>query len=154
MISQSQLNTALHEQKQWGGKLGTILVRMGALSEDLLVKALSKQLGIPRADFEAMNVPPAVLQRLDRGRVLVHDVVTQYVGDLLGGREVERAAVLLPGVLAPGLRQADDKHHREGDGDDEDEGRPETCELWHALHGSGDRAPITGGRAAVRSPSG
>ena len=64
------------------------------------------------------------------------------------GVALGRQVLALPG---PHRHEVGDPEH---DGDDEDEGRPETCELWHALHGSGDRAPITGGRAAVRSPSG
>ena len=66
VITQLQLETALTEQKKWGGKLGAILVRMGALSEDLLIKALSRQLGIPRANLEAVSVPEAIKQRLDK----------------------------------------------------------------------------------------
>jgi hypothetical protein len=69
VVNEAQLNTALAEQKQWGGRLGTILVRMGALSEDLLVKALSRQLGLPRAALgptDPITVPDAVLARIDR----------------------------------------------------------------------------------------
>jgi hypothetical protein len=69
VVSDAQLNTALAEQKQWGGRLGTILVRMGALSEDLLVKALSRQLGLPRAALgpnDPIVVPDGVLARIDR----------------------------------------------------------------------------------------
>jgi hypothetical protein len=69
VVNEAQLNTALGEQKQWGGRLGTILVRMGALSEDLLVKALSRQLNLPRAALgptDAIVVPDGVLARIDR----------------------------------------------------------------------------------------
>ena len=66
VISEAQLRAGLVEQKHWGGKLGSVLVRMGALSEDLLVKALSKQLGIPRAQFGQPNVPLRVLERITR----------------------------------------------------------------------------------------
>src|SRR5205085_9252851 len=41
----------LAELTQWGGKLGDILVRMEFLTEEVLVRALSKQTGIPRADL-------------------------------------------------------------------------------------------------------
>lgn len=69
VVTDAQLNAALAEQKQWGGRLGTILVRMGALSEDLLVKALSRQLSIPRAAIgpaDPIVVPDAILARVDR----------------------------------------------------------------------------------------
>ncbi len=51
VITDLQLKAALAEQSQWGGKLGDILVRMEFLTEEILVRALSKQTGIPRADL-------------------------------------------------------------------------------------------------------
>src|SRR5919202_3928423 len=50
VITDLQLKAALAEQSQWGGKLGDILVRMEFITEEVLVRALSKQTGIPRAD--------------------------------------------------------------------------------------------------------
>lgn len=67
VVTQLQLNAALAEQQRWGGKLGQILVRMGALTEDLLVLALCRQLSLPRADLDAVRaVPDALRQRIDR----------------------------------------------------------------------------------------
>jgi hypothetical protein len=66
VVTDLHLQAALAEQQRWGGRLGSILVRMGALSEDLLVKALSKQLGIPRADLDNIRVPDAILAALPR----------------------------------------------------------------------------------------
>lgn len=51
VITDLQLRAALAEQQQWGGKLGDILVRMEFLTEEVLVRALSKQTGIARADL-------------------------------------------------------------------------------------------------------
>jgi len=45
IISQSQLETALSEQKSTKGKLGKVLVKQGTISEDELVEAFSLQLG-------------------------------------------------------------------------------------------------------------
>jgi len=67
LITELQLKTALAEQQKWGGKLGKILVDMNYVSEDILIKALSKQLNVPRANLEALQVPPQVLEKLDRG---------------------------------------------------------------------------------------
>jgi hypothetical protein len=69
VVSEAQLNAALVEQKQWGGRLGSTLVRMGVLSEDLLVKALARQLNLPRAAIgpaDPIEVPAAILARVDR----------------------------------------------------------------------------------------
>lgn len=66
LITELQLKTALAEQQKWGGKLGKILVDMNYVSEDILIKALSKQLNIARANLDAIQVPPQILEKLDR----------------------------------------------------------------------------------------
>lgn len=66
VVSDLDVQRALNEQKRWGGRLGTTLVRMGVLTEDLLVKALAKQLDMPRANLDALSIPPELLARLDR----------------------------------------------------------------------------------------
>ena len=62
VIDKFQLKSALAEQAKWGGRLGNHLVQMGTLTEDLLVKALSKQLKIPNLDLSQMAVTPDVLE--------------------------------------------------------------------------------------------
>ncbi len=64
VVTEAQLQTALAEQEKWGGKIGQILVRMGYLSEDLLTKALSKQLGIPRVDLEKTHPGAVALRKI------------------------------------------------------------------------------------------
>ncbi|MBI3182201.1 MAG: general secretion pathway protein GspE [Myxococcales bacterium] len=65
VLTESQLKSALAEQKKWGGKLGEILVRMSLITEDLLVKALAKQLNIPPASLDQIEaIPPHVKAKL------------------------------------------------------------------------------------------
>lgn len=64
-ISSTQLNAALSEQRRWGGRLGSILVKMQFVSEGLLVRALSKQLGVGVANLSQLAVPKMVRKRLD-----------------------------------------------------------------------------------------
>jgi hypothetical protein len=86
VITDLQLRASLAEQAQWGGKLGDILVRMEFLTEEVLVRALSKQTGIPRADLTGevdrgalALIPPDVaeefglvpVQLKDDGRTMV-----------------------------------------------------------------------------------
>ncbi len=47
LASQGDIAKALAFQQQFGGRLGSILVRLGALSEESLLPVLSQQLGIP-----------------------------------------------------------------------------------------------------------
>jgi type IV pilus assembly protein PilB len=65
VITEAQLRTALAEQKKWGGKLGYLLVEMNFLDEDTLVKALSKQLNLPRIEFKGLDIPKQVLARVE-----------------------------------------------------------------------------------------
>jgi general secretion pathway protein E len=46
LVTQADVQKALAFQTQFGGRLGSVLVRLGALSEDNLLPVLSEQLGI------------------------------------------------------------------------------------------------------------
>ena len=106
-----QLRAALAEQQQWGGKLGDILVRMEFLTEEVLVRALSKQTGIPRADLAGPGdraalalIPPDVAEEFglvpmllkDDGRTVVVAMsdplnldVTDHLRSLTGAKKIE-----------------------------------------------------------------
>jgi hypothetical protein len=61
-ITVQQLNRALKNQSVAGGRLGTCLLEMDAISEELLLRGLSEQLGVPSADLEELrSVPEEVL---------------------------------------------------------------------------------------------
>src|SRR5690606_26927497 len=57
LIRAADLERALELQDAMGGRLGQLLVRIGALSEDQLLEVLSAQLGLPVLGRDAM--PPA-----------------------------------------------------------------------------------------------
>ncbi len=65
VLTSTQLSAALTEQKRWGGQLGRILVEMNFISEPLLVRALSKQLGMEQAKMRELKVPSAIVSSLD-----------------------------------------------------------------------------------------
>ena len=65
VVSEDQLKTALTEQKKWGGRLGSLLVEMGFLNEKTLIKALSRQLGLARVDFDGLVLADEALKKLD-----------------------------------------------------------------------------------------
>jgi hypothetical protein len=65
-IDEVQLKEALRLQEQWGGKLGEILVEKGALPENTLVRVLSRLLGYPAAELDAVeSIDRHVLERVD-----------------------------------------------------------------------------------------
>jgi hypothetical protein len=111
VITDLQLRAALAEQQQWGGKLGDILVRMEFLTEEILVRALSKQTGIPRADLTgdpdraALSLIPAEVAEefglvpiglKDEGRTILVAMsdpmnigVTDHLRSLTGAKKIE-----------------------------------------------------------------
>ena len=62
VIDEHQLQSALGHQKQWGGKLGGILVQRGFCSEDAVVAALTKHLGMPRVKLAEVKIDPRALK--------------------------------------------------------------------------------------------
>ncbi|MEO6193069.1 MAG: hypothetical protein ABIS20_08680 [Thermoanaerobaculia bacterium] len=61
-ITVQQLTRALKNQNVVGGRIGTCLLEMDAISEELLLKGLSEQLGVPSAAADDLRgVPDEVL---------------------------------------------------------------------------------------------
>ncbi|HEV2854841.1 MAG TPA: hypothetical protein VHC97_18750 [Thermoanaerobaculia bacterium] len=61
-ITVQQLTRALKTQNVAGGRLGTCLLEMDALREDLLLKGLSEQLGVPAVEIDDLRgIPDEVL---------------------------------------------------------------------------------------------
>jgi len=73
VIEPDVLEMALEKQRmQGGGRLGGILVRMGALDEELLVRTVARQLELPVAWLRGKQVKPEVLAQLPREIALRH----------------------------------------------------------------------------------
>jgi type IV pilus assembly protein PilB len=62
LLTETQLRSALSEQRKWGGKLGHTLVQMGFVDESSMVHALSRQLHIPAVDLDGVTPPEHVLR--------------------------------------------------------------------------------------------
>jgi hypothetical protein len=61
-ITVQQLTRALQNQGVVGGRLGTCLIEMDAVSEDSLLKALAEQLGVPAVSLDDLRgIPEEVL---------------------------------------------------------------------------------------------
>jgi hypothetical protein len=64
-LTESQLQAAIQEQRRWGGLLGEVLLRLNYVSESTLVKAVTRQTGIPEANLAMLQYPdPAAQARL------------------------------------------------------------------------------------------
>jgi len=65
LITQAQLDKALSVQKERGGRLGEILVKLGMIKEEEAVAALGRQLGVPYFSLGTGMLKPAVDQGLE-----------------------------------------------------------------------------------------
>lgn len=72
LIDELQLNAALGEQKQWGGRLGSIVVRMGFIDEHEAASVLEKQLGLKCITLEEMEISQKALQAVK------HEIAKKY----------------------------------------------------------------------------
>ena len=64
LITDDQLKKALVTQKNEGGRLGTILVKLGFVQEDKLMTFLSKQYGVPYVDLSRFEINPLVVKHI------------------------------------------------------------------------------------------
>jgi type IV pilus assembly protein PilB len=62
LITMDQLAKAVEEQKRHGGKLGTILVRMGILEERELLEFLSRQFRIRAVELNHAQIQPELIK--------------------------------------------------------------------------------------------
>jgi type IV pilus assembly protein PilB len=66
LINAAQLEKAIIVQKEEGGRLGEVLVKLGMVKEDQIVAILGKQLNIPYFSFGTGMLKPAADQDLDK----------------------------------------------------------------------------------------
>jgi type IV pilus assembly protein PilB len=75
LITTEQLQRALAEQKGSADKLGTILVRLGFITEDSLVSFLSKQYSIPAITVAQVDPDPDVMKLVPEQIAKKHSVL-------------------------------------------------------------------------------
>ncbi len=64
LIDDLQLAAALGHQRQWGGKLASILINMGFVDEKSVSSALEKQLGQKCLSFDNRKIPQEVVDKV------------------------------------------------------------------------------------------
>lgn len=62
LITPAQLQSAITHQKIARGRLGSNLVALGYITEEILMDFLSHQTGVPQMDVRNLEVPPEVLK--------------------------------------------------------------------------------------------
>ncbi len=64
IINTMQLSVALGEQRQWGGRLGSIITKLGFANEGDIACVLERQLGQKCISIEDRVIPPDILKRV------------------------------------------------------------------------------------------
>ncbi|HIC91039.1 MAG TPA: type II secretion system protein GspE, partial [Syntrophaceae bacterium] len=62
IITPDQLEQALQAQERDGGRLGSILLKLGFIEESTLTSFLSKQFGLPGIDLSKIEIPPSIIE--------------------------------------------------------------------------------------------
>ena len=109
LVSRADVNKALAFRQQYGGRIGSILVRLGALSEESLLPVLSTQLGTPLLEANDRPVDTSALRSVAERSGLLLDwwidngVVAWEVAD-------ERILVIARDILDPSINEILSKH--------------------------------------------
>jgi type IV pilus assembly protein PilB len=75
LISLQQLQKAQDEQRKTGGRIGSLLVKQGAIAEHDLTNFLSKQYGVPAISLKDFDIDPEVLKLVPKATAEKHQVV-------------------------------------------------------------------------------
>jgi type IV pilus assembly protein PilB len=86
LVDPERLESALAEQARSGGRLGAVLIRLGALAEEDLVRALAAQLRVPVARIRGKRVHPDVLARVPLELAEKYRCLPLLLRDEPGGR--------------------------------------------------------------------
>jgi len=75
LISLQQLQKAQDEQRKTGGRIGSLLVKQGAIAEGDLTNFLSKQYGVPAISLKDFEVDADVIKLVPKAAAEKHQVV-------------------------------------------------------------------------------
>jgi len=75
LINEEQLQKAIFTQKKEGGRLGSILVKLGFMEENKLLTFLSQQYKLPFVDPARLEIDPAVIKLVPSELVQKHHVI-------------------------------------------------------------------------------
>ncbi|ABC80398.1 type IV-A pilus assembly ATPase PilB [Anaeromyxobacter dehalogenans] len=75
LISLQQLQKAQDEQRKTGGRIGSLLVKQGAIAESDLTGFLSKQYGVPAISLKDFDIDEEVLKLVPKATAEKHQVI-------------------------------------------------------------------------------
>ncbi len=75
IITQDQLAQALKKQKQTGGRLGSVLVSLGFLTDEEVTNFLSRQYGVPAINLQFFEIDPNVVKLIPQETARKHQIL-------------------------------------------------------------------------------
>lgn len=75
LLSDAQLKKAIDMQKVLGGKLGSIIVKLGFITDDDLTRFLAKQERLPIADLSSLVIPKDLVRKVPKELIEKHQIV-------------------------------------------------------------------------------
>ncbi|HXF42909.1 MAG TPA: type IV-A pilus assembly ATPase PilB [Pyrinomonadaceae bacterium] len=75
LITPQQLREALDYQRQNGGRLGTALVRLGIISDDVITAVLSRQYGVPSINLDLFQIEQETIKLISQEVALKYTVL-------------------------------------------------------------------------------
>jgi len=78
LLSEVQLERTLAEQRAHGGRIGVLLKELGFVTEDDIIKALGKQMGIEYVDLSTTIIDPEVIRTVPEILARRHSVIPLF----------------------------------------------------------------------------
>src|SRR5947209_3353596 len=75
LITSEQLKKALEHQRQNGGKLGSVLMKLGFITDDEITAGLSRQYGVPSINLNYYEVDASVIKLIPQDTAVRYQVV-------------------------------------------------------------------------------
>ena len=75
LITPQQLREALDHQRTAGGLLGSSLVKLGIISDDVITAVLSRQYGVPSINLDLFNIEEEVIKLIPQEVALKYTVL-------------------------------------------------------------------------------
>jgi len=75
LVTPQQLREALDYQRVNGGRLGSNLVKLGIISDDVITAVLSRQYGVPSINLDLFHIEPAIIKLISQEVALKYTVL-------------------------------------------------------------------------------
>jgi type IV pilus assembly protein PilB len=75
LVSEGQIQEALAIQREKGGMIGDILVKLGYISKDHLMLGLASQMGMEMVNLDEMEIPEEVIQKVSEHMARIYNII-------------------------------------------------------------------------------